>query len=293
MIISPHASTVLMPQVQKPYPCVLDFLTQRFPWIAREIWEARINTQKVLTEQGEPISLDTPYEPLKRLHYFLEVEEESIIPFDEQIIFCNEDLLVACKPHFLPVTPGGPWVNECLLHRLKKTTQNKDLSPIHRIDRETAGLVLFSMNPKTRGRYQTLFMTHGVEKTYEAVAHCSGDPEKKSWAVENRIVQGDPWFRMKTAPGNPNARSTITLAASKKDRALFRLCPGTGKKHQLRLHLSGLGFPILNDPYYPNLLPEKKGDFSAPLQLLSKKIRFQDPVSGSQVTYESKRHLLL
>ncbi len=291
MVISPHASTVLMPKIDRPYPSLLDFLTHRFPNIDRETWRTRIQSGKVLTGQGTPICLDTPYEPLKRLHYFREKEAELVIPFTEQILFCNQELLVACKPHFLPVTPGGTWVNECLLHRLKKTTQNRELSPIHRIDRETAGLVLFSMNPKTRGRYQALFMTHGVEKTYEAVAPYSGEPEKKSWTVENRIIQGEPWFRMKTAPGKPNARSFITLVASKNDRALFHLSPLTGKKHQLRLHLSGLGFPILNDPYYPHLLPEKKGDFSAPLQLLARKIQFQDPVTGSWMTYESPRRL--
>ena len=282
-----------MPKTETPYPSVLEFLTCRFPGIARQIWEARINAGKVLTGQGEPISLDMTYEPLKRLHYFREMEAEPIIPFNEKILFCNDNLLVACKPHFLPVTPGGPWVNECLLHRLKKRTGNKHLSPIHRIDRETAGLVLFSMNPQTRGCYQEMFMNGKVEKTYDAVTQYPRDQEKKSWTVENRIVQGDPWFRMKTAPGTPNAVSHIFLVRSKVNRALFQLRPGTGKKHQLRLHLSELGFPILNDPYYPKLLPEKKGDFSAPLQLLARKIQFQDPVSGTQVAYESERRLSL
>jgi tRNA pseudouridine32 synthase/23S rRNA pseudouridine746 synthase len=219
------------------------------------------------------------------------VDKELIIPFSEKIIFCNEELLVACKPHFLPVTPAGPYVNQCLLHRLKKTTGNKDLAPINRIDRETAGLVLFSMNKKTRGRYQKMFMKGEVEKTYYAVTKYPCVQEKKSWTIENRIVKGDPWFRMKTVPGEPNAVSKISLVRSSKNRVLFQLCPVTGKKHQLRLHLSGLGFPILNDRFYPELLPEKKGNFAAPLQLLARKIRFRDPLSGRQVTYESERRL--
>jgi len=236
-----------------------------------------------------------PYLPLKRLHYFREVTSESIIPFTEKIVFCNDELLVASKPHFLPVIPGGPFVNECLLHRLKKRTGNKDLCPINRIDRETAGLVLFSMNPKTRGRYQELFMRGEVKKTYDAVTlHCREcDPEKSSWIVENKIVKGDPWFRMKTVPGKPNAISKISFIKSKKNRALFQLCPVTGKKHQLRLHMSELGFPILNDRYYPMLLPEIKGDFSAPLALVARKIQFCDPISGQQVSYESEHRLFL
>ncbi|MFH2060098.1 MAG: pseudouridine synthase [Pseudomonadota bacterium] len=292
MIISEFHSTVVMPKIEKPFPTVLDFLTQRFPGIDKNTWVTRINSGKVLAETGEPVSLAMPYCPLTRLHYFREVEEELIIPFVEKIIFCNQELLVACKPHFLPVTPAGPYVNECLLHRLKKRTGNKDLSPINRIDRETAGLVLFSMNKKTRGRYQELFMNGEVEKTYDAVTKYPCDQEKKAWMVENRIVRGEPWFRMKTAPGKLNAISKISLVKVMGNRAIFQLRPVTGKKHQLRLHLSGLGFPILNDGYYPKLLPEQKGAFAAPLQLLARKIKFRDPLSGKQVAYESQRCLL-
>lgn len=293
MVISEYRSTVTMPGIGKPYPSVLDFLAQRFFRIDRKIWEERICSGKVLTQKGDPISLDTSYRPGEKLYYFREVAAESIIPFTEKIIFCNDDLLVACKPHFLPVTPGGPHVNECLLHRLKKRTGNPALSPINRIDRETAGLVLFSMNRETRGRYQELFMAGEVEKTYNALATYPLDPSKKAWRIENRIVKGDPWFRMKTAPGKSNAVSNISLKRSRENLGLFQLSPVTGKKHQLRLHLSGLGFPILNDRYYPTLLPEKKNDFSAPLQLLSRRIRFRDPLSARLVTYESERRLLL
>lgn len=291
MAMSEYHSTVVMPKTDKPFPTILDFLTQRFPRIDRDTWKARINSGKVLTQDKKPVSRDTPYFPLKRLHYFREVEEETVIPFTEEIIFCNDNLLVACKPHFLPVTPAGRYVNQCLLHRLKEKTGNRDLAPINRIDRETAGLVLFSMNPKTRGAYQTLFMTGEVEKTYEAVAEYPQNQEETSWRVENRLAKGAPWFRMKTVPGKTNAVSKISLVRVKGKQALFQLCPITGKKHQLRLHLSGLGFPILNDRYYPDLLPEKQNDFTAPLQLLARKIQFRDPVSAKLVNYDSQRRL--
>ena len=132
-----------------------------------------------------------------------------------------------------------------------------------------------------------------VEKTYDAVTKYPCAPEKRTWTVENRIVKGDPWFRMKIAPGKPNAVSKIVFVRSWENRALFQLSPITGKKHQLRLHLSGLGFPILNDRYYPDLLPEQKRMFAAPLQLLARRIRFKDPLSAKQVTYESERVLLV
>lgn len=291
MAISRYHSTVLMPKREPPYPCVLDFLTQRFPSIDRKTWKNRILSGKVLTENGDPITLETAYAPLKKLHYFKEVEQETLVPFAETILVCNDELLVACKPHFLPVIPGGPYVNECLLNRLKKRIGNPNLSPINRIDRETAGLVLFSLNKKTRGRYQELFMTHGVEKTYSAVTKYSEVTDKNSWILENRIVPGEPWFRMKVVPGKPNAISNISLIETRGNKAFFELSPVTGKKHQLRLHLSGLGFPILNDRVYPELLAERNVDFTAPLQLLARKIRFKDPLSGRMVSYESDRRL--
>ena len=310
MVISEYRSTVVLPKMDKPYPSILEFFKIRFPRIDTAVWESRIDSGKVTTENGEPISSKMAYEPLKTLHYFREVEDEPIIPFTEKILFCDEELLVACKPHFLPVTPVGAYVNECLLHRLKKRTGNSALSSIHRIDRETAGLVLFSMNQKSRGRYQEMFMKGAVQKTYDAVTNypCHGNTGhdkrsdtakhensimKKKWIVENRMVQGDPWFRMKIVPGRPNAISKISFLKSKGDKALFQLSPLTGKKHQLRLHLSGLGFPIVNDRFYPDLLPEKTDAFEAPLQLLARKIQFQDPVTGRHVTYESERRLSL
>lgn len=132
-----------------------------------------------------------------------------------------------------------------------------------------------------------------IEKTYQAVTAFPREPTKNSWTVENRLVKGEPWFRMKSTPGQPNAISKITLIKHKENKAFFQLQPITGKKHQLRLHLSGLGFPILNDRYYPELLPERKKEFSAPLQLLARKLKFRDPISGAQMAYESNRRLFL
>ena len=135
-------------------------------------------------------------------------------------------------------------------------------------------------------------MNQKVDKIYEAVTVCSHTPGRKSWTVKNRLVKGEPWFRMTTVPGPSNAMSQINFIRSKNNRALFKLHPVTGKKHQLRLHLCELGFPILNDHYYPVLLPEKKDEFSAPLQLVARTLSFRDPVSGRQMTYESEYRLI-
>lgn len=292
MGISTNPSVVTMPRTGKPYPSILDFLCGRFPAISRETWYDRILDGKILDDKLRPITSDTPYFPQKRIYYFREVTTEPVIPFKEEILFFDDQILVACKPHFLPVTPGGRYVDECLLDRLRRSTGIQDLAPLHRIDRETAGLVLFSVNTKSRGLYGTMFMNGLVEKSYQAVAACRPNAGAASWTIENRIERGTPWFRMKTAPGTANARSTIHLVEVSGEKARFTLHPHTGKTHQLRIHMSGLGFGILNDRYYPELQDERADDFTTPLQLVAKKLCFKDPLSGKNHEFESPRELL-
>ena len=285
-------SVVTLPNVAGPYPSILDFLARSFPHVARRDWLARLHAGNILDEQSNPISITTAYTPGKRLYYFRATEVEPVVPFLETIVFQNEELLVACKPHFLPVTPGGPFVNECLLNRLRSRTGIMDLAPLHRLDRDTAGLVLFSVNRKTRGRYHDLFMHGHVTKFYLAVVELESAPALTDWIVENRIVRGEPRFRMKIATGIVNARSHITLLDYRAHRGLFGLSPQTGKTHQLRLHMSSLGFPILNDRVYPDLQPPLENNFEQPLQLLAKRLEFQDPVTGERRVFESERELL-
>jgi tRNA pseudouridine32 synthase/23S rRNA pseudouridine746 synthase len=293
LAISEGRSTVSMPDREKPYPTILAFLVRRFPQINESIWLRRIASGKVLSEDGTPVSLATPYTPNQRLFYFREVAEERVIPFQERILYKSEDLLVVCKPHFLPVTPGGPYVTETLINRLQKSTENLLLSPINRIDRGTAGLVLISTNKKTRGLYQQLFMDGKVQKTYQAVVDFPTGTSETEWLIENRITQGEPWFRMQSQHGIVNARSKIHLVKAKGSQALMRLHPMTGKKHQLRIHLCDLGLPIINDRYYPTLRTKADDDYDNPLQLLSKSIEFCDPISGDNMFFESDRNLIL
>jgi tRNA pseudouridine32 synthase/23S rRNA pseudouridine746 synthase len=292
MGIAKHPSVVTMPAAAKPYPSIVEFLCQAFPAISRYRWTERIHAGKVLDDQGNPITAETPYSPSKRIFYFREIENEPVIPFAEQILFQDDELLVACKPHFLPVIPGGRYVEECLLNRLRRRTAIAGLAPLHRLDRETAGIVIFSVNPKTRGLYHELFMHGKVEKTYHALAEVAHPPREQRWTVENRIVRGEPRFRMKTVPGIVNACSHIQLLEVKGNRGLFRLLPVTGKTHQLRLHMSGLGFRIINDRVYPDLQPERDDDFDQPLQLLAERIRFHDPVAGHGREFRSGRKLI-
>lgn len=292
MGISPHPSVVTLPPSKKPYPSLLAFLCGRFPAISRECWGERLAEGKVHDETGQLLTLESDYVPLKRIFYFREVGSEPLIPFAEKILFRDDEILVACKPHFLPVTPGGKYVDECLLNRLRRSTGIADLAPLHRIDRGTAGIVLFSVNKSSRGLYGRLFLTGQIEKTYQALAACQPQQQPASWAVANRIEQGEPWFRRKTTSGKVNAVSAISLVEVKGTTARFTLQPQTGKTHQLRLHMSGLGFGILNDSYYPELQAETGDNFATPLQLVAQRLRFKDPLSGREREFTSGRELL-
>jgi tRNA pseudouridine32 synthase/23S rRNA pseudouridine746 synthase len=291
MGIARHPSVVTLPAADRPYPTILEFLARTFPHVSPAEWEARLQQGKVMDDHAHPVTAHTAYVPGARIFYFREVRDEPVIPFAERIVFQNDEILVADKPHFLPVTPGGDFVEECLLNRLRKRTGIASLAPMHRLDRETAGLVLFSVSRQTRGLYHHLFSHGEAEKTYEALARLDHVPVEREWMVENRIERGEPRFRMCIVSGIPNARSVIHLLDVIGSRGRFRLHPLTGKTHQLRLHMSGLGFPIINDRVYPTLLPESADNYDRPLQLIAKKLRFRDPVSEAVMEFESEREL--
>lgn len=289
-MLADYPSQVRLP-LQGTYSSVLDFLCARFPRVPREVWQHRMQRGLVRRASGAFVSPEAPYEPGGRLYYFREVESEPLIPFVEKIVFQNEEILVACKPHFLPVIPSGPFVNECLLFRLRKRTGNAHLVPVNRLDRETAGLVLFSVNPATRRLYGRLFQNGQVQRVYEAIARPPQDGASL-WHVESRITDGRPWFlSMDSDDPPPNSRTVIRLEEVRADRAKFILRPLTGKRHQLRLHMARIGCPILNDPLYPRPWDPPKTGFDRPLQLLARSLAFRDPITRQEMVFSSTRGL--
>ena len=255
-----------------------------------DVWQQRLEEGKVHWDDKTPIAVDAQYAPHQRIFYYREVPDEAVVPFTEDILFQDQNILIACKPHFLQVTPTGSVVDECLLNRLRRRTGIAELVPVHRIDRETAGLVMFSLNPETRGLYHHLFVESDLVKTYQAVAPAE-DMTKTEWSIANRMVKAEPWFRMKVTEGAINARSRIKLLENSKGLGRFELNPVTGKTHQLRVHMSGLGYPLLNDRYYPELQSKTPDNYEQPLQLLAKRMSFTDPVSGKKQNFSSTRVL--
>lgn len=244
---------------------------------------------EVVDADGIRLSPDTAVRPGMCVFYYREIDNEPCIPFDEDIVYQDDHILVADKPHFLPVIPSGRFLHETLLIRLKRKTGLSHLTPIHRIDRETAGLVVFSHQPNTRGAYQSLFQKKEIRKSYEALAGTL-DTEFP-FTYKSRMVEGEPFFRMRETEGIPNSETFIDLIEKRGAMSHYRLHPLTGKKHQLRVHLAALGAPIANDGFYPEALPCKADDTSRPLKLLAKALAFKDPVTGMEHCFNSGRSL--
>jgi tRNA pseudouridine32 synthase/23S rRNA pseudouridine746 synthase len=269
---------------------ITDFLVERFPAITREVWLERMAHQLVMDEFGGLVTPERPYPGPMRIYYYRAVDVEARIPFEEAVLYQDDHLVVADKPHFLPVTPSGHYLQETLLVRLKKRLGIDTLIPIHRIDRETAGLVLFSIKPDERNAYQALFRDHAVTKHYEAIASWRQD---LTWPItrKSRIVEDEPFFRQREVPGQPNSETHMDVIEKSGGSARYALSPVTGKKHQLRVHMNALGLPILNDRMYPPVAKTPDDDYRLPLQLLAKSIAFTDPVTGQARHFQSQRTL--
>jgi tRNA pseudouridine32 synthase / 23S rRNA pseudouridine746 synthase len=268
----------------------LPYLVARFLDVGEDAWRSRMQRCEVVDGAGAPIAPDTMLRRGMRIWYYREIVAEPVIPFEEHILFQDDHLLVADKPHFLPTTPGGRFLHESLLVRLKNKLGIAQMTPIHRLDRETAGVVVFSLREDSRGAYQSLFQKRSVDKVYEALAQPLPD-RVFPFVHVSRMVEGTPFFRMREVEGEPNSETLIDVLAVREGEALYRLHPRTGRQHQLRVHMMSIGAPIFNDTFYPEPLPAGADDFARPLKLLAREIAFDDPLSGQRRRFESGRTL--
>ncbi len=274
-----------------------EFLLQRFEYLNPEALQQRIQRGDVVNDAGEPQALDTPYVAGQWLWYYREVPDEAIVPFDMPVLFADQRLIAVDKPHFLATTPSGSYLKETALVRLRTQFQNPDITPLHRLDRDTAGVLLFCVQPQYRGVYQSLFQSRDVQKEYEAIA--SSELKLALPATYSSHVEALKGVFLVRERGDldPNSETYISelsrwLADDGKHYSHYRLQPTTGRKHQLRVHMSSLGCPIVNDSYYPKWDQSRPvDDYSQPLQLLARRIAFIDPVDGQTREFSSQRTL--
>ncbi|ENW03487.1 pseudouridine synthase [Acinetobacter beijerinckii] len=272
---------------------IFDYLCQHFPHIQVNEWQQRFTDELIYSAQGEKLKLNSVYTPNTHIYYYRFLAHEIHVPFKHQILFENDDLLVVDKPHFLTMSPTGQYVQETLLVRLKKQTGYDDLTPIHRLDRETAGVVLFCKKVSSRNAYQQLFAERKVQKTYHAIAEYRSEIHFPL-TLELHLEKGHPFYTMQINPEKKsNTETIISIIEHNENYAKYQLQPKTGKQHQLRVHLNFLGIPILNDAFYPKVKHKADDDFSQPLQLLAKQIQFIDPFTNQEMNFSSLQEISL
>ncbi|MCR5863841.1 pseudouridine synthase [Aquincola sp. J276] len=289
-----------------PWPGVLAFLQARLPAVAD--WPQRLARGDVLDLQGRPLQPGDACRPGAVYWYWRSLPPEPRVPFEIELLHQDDDLVAVDKPHFLPVAPSGRWLQETVLVRLKRLLGIDTLVPMHRLDRETAGVLLFTVRPGVRDAYQAVLRERRAHKVYEAIAPWRPGLQLPC-EVASRLQErpGDAFMQMEEVPGESNARSRVELVTrlgapppgaaepGVAEIALYRLQPHTGRRHQLRVHMAALGLPLLGDRIYPRLWPAETADappdYRWPLQLLAREIRFTDPLSGRERCFTSRRQL--
>lgn len=296
--MSPRArrpSWTTVPESVEPGLRLAQWLPRRFPDVAADTWADRLRRGLVVDAEGQPLSGEEACEPRLRVGYYRETADEPAGP-EVEILEIDEHLIVVDKPHFLPVTPSGPFIERCVLHQVERQLGLSELAAVHRLDRHTAGLVLLARVPAERGLYCGLFARRKIERCYEAAAWVDRELETDRWLVRSRIEPGEPFFRMRSvATGAPNAETEVELLADHRTPGetvglgSFHLRPRSGKKHQIRLHMCAIGCPIAGDRLYPNLQPERPDPEVSPLALVATELRFEDPVTGEERRLSSRR----
>ncbi|WP_280487295.1 RluA family pseudouridine synthase [Nocardia farcinica] len=268
---------------------IRDHLVHRLPRVAPERIDELLRAGAIVDLDG-PIAPDAPYVPGGAVWFHRDLPDEVEVPFDLTVVHRDETVLVVDKPHFLATIPRGQHIRQTALVRLREQLGLPDLVPAHRLDRVTAGLILFVVDPARRGAYQTMFHRRTVRKQYEAIAPY--DPKLAlPRVVRSRIVKEKHVLAAREVEGEPNAETLVELLEHRDGLGRYRLTPHTGRTHQLRLHMNSLGVPILGDDFYPVLTDKPVHEFTRPLQLLAAVLEFTDPVTGEPRRFETTRSL--
>lgn len=300
---------------------VKDWLAEEFPnhTADERAWLTEHPDGGCLTDEaGRPAGPADPVIPGGIYFFHRPVPHEDPVPFDLTVLYEDRDIIVVDKPHFLASTPNGRFVRQSAVTRLRVELGEPDLVAVHRLDRVTAGLLLFSRRPDTRGAYQSLFQNREVRKAYRALSWLPEDFDPEALPARRRTrlhkTKGDR--QVLEVPGEPNTETLLRFVrtAGQAPRRLpptaaptvgpeeslphdeaeltsigeFALEPVTGKTHQLRVHMNGLGLPMVGDPVYPADWAPDPYDFSEPLQLVADRLSFVDPLNGEERTFQSE-----
>ncbi|WP_203566946.1 pseudouridine synthase [Aestuariimicrobium ganziense] len=269
-----------------------DFLVER---LGRRLTGERIDQmfdeQVWHDETGTPIPLDAPYQPHRFIWFHRDLPDETPLPWEPVVLHRDERLVVVDKPHFMASIPRGNHIQQTVVVKLRQSLDLPELGPAHRLDRNTAGVLLCTTERRWRGAYQEVFTHRGVAKRYLAVAAARDDLLEPAEVRSHIVKERGNLQAIQRQDVEPNAHTTVRLLERRGDLGLYEAIPHTGRTHQIRLHLHLLGIPIINDPLYPEVLDVSIHDFSAPLQLLAAELSFTDPVEATPRLFRSARSL--
>ncbi|MEO6998120.1 MAG: pseudouridine synthase [Terracoccus sp.] len=279
-----------MPQ-SGPWVTLRDHLVERLATgLSPQRLDAMLAAGEFVYATGEPVAVDAPFVPRSVVWAHRDLPVEVPLPFDLAVRHRDERLLVVDKPHFMATMPRGDHIVNSALARARVLTGIPGLAPAHRLDRPTAGVLLFTTEQRWRGAYQTLFARGLVHKEYLAVAPVRADLELPL-VRRTRLVKEHGVHQTREVAGEANAETLVELVERRGERGLYRLTPRTGRTHQLRSQLNGLGIPIEGDPLYPREVDVAATDFRRPLQLLAAVLELDDPVDGTRRRFETRRTL--
>jgi tRNA pseudouridine32 synthase/23S rRNA pseudouridine746 synthase len=276
---------------ESEYGTVLEYLVARFPRDEQRLRE-KVAAGEVVDASGTPLTAHTSLVPRSDIYLYRDLPIEPVVPFPIEILHRDENLLVIDKPHFLATMPRGAYVARSALVLMRRELDLPELSPAHRLDRLTAGVLIFTVRPEARRPYQELFAQRAVTKIYDAVARYDSALDLPR-TIRSRMIKERGVLRAEEVPGEPNAETHVELSDHDGVHGLYTLRPRTGRTHQLRLHMSSLGVPILGDNFYPEFYEVPGDDYSTPLQLLARSISFVDPLTHRDRQFDSARRLQL
>ena len=287
-----------MPQAG-PWTSLRDHLVERLsPGLDAGDVDRMLRAGEFVDASGTPVRPDAPFVAQSAVWAHRDLPAEVAHPEEPVVLHRDERIVVVDKPHDMATMPRGRHVVQSALARTRVLTGEHRLAPAHRLDRPTAGVLMFTTEQRWRGAYQRVFADGLAHKEYLAVAPVRAGLDLPLVRRTHLVKEHGTHQAHEVEGGEPNAETLVELLETATGRGaagetlgLYRLTPRTGRTHQLRCQLDGLGIPIHDDPLYPVERDVPLDDFSTPLQLLAAVLAFDDPVDGRPRRFVTQRRL--